>query len=263
MMPLFISIRFFDLLDILLVAFLLYQIYSLIRGTVAINIFVGILMVLFLWWLVRFLNMSLLSTILGSVIGVGAIAIIIVFQQEIRRFLLILGTQEIFNRRYPFQKYFDRNFSNISNQSLKQVARACRHMSKTKTGALIVISNRSELITYVQTGDKINGDISNRLLEAIFFKNSPMHDGAVIIVGNKVRAARCVLPVNDDIVLPSQMGLRHRAALSMSMETDSLVLVVSEETGRISYAKGSQLYTDLTHDVLFATLVKEFMVNNN
>jgi uncharacterized protein (TIGR00159 family) len=263
MMPLFISLRFFDLLDILLVAFLLYQIYSLIRGTVAINIFVGILMVLFLWWLVRFLNMSLLSTILGSVIGVGAIAVIIVFQQEIRRFLLVLGTQDIFNRRYPFQKYFNRNFSNISNPSLKQISRACRNMSKTKTGALIVISNRSELVTYVQTGDIINGEISHRLLETIFFKNSPMHDGATIVVGNKIKAARCVLPINDDIALPAQLGLRHRAALSMSMETDCMVLIVSEETGNISYAKGSQLFTDLTHEVLFTTLAKEFMVNNS
>ncbi len=263
MMPLFISVRFFDLLDILLVAFLLYQIYSLIRGTVAINIFVGILMVLFLWWLVRFLNMSLLSTILGSVIGVGAIAVIIVFQQEIRRFLLLLGTQDIFNRSYAFQKFFNRQFSNISSQSLKHISRACRNMSRTKTGALIVISNRSELITYIKTGDEINSDISNRLLETIFFKNSPMHDGAVIIVGNKIKATRCVLPINDDLVIPAHLGLRHRAALSMSMETDSIVVIVSEETGTISYSKGSQLFTDLTHETLFASLVKEFMVTQN
>lgn len=262
-MPLFITLRFFDILDILLVAFLLYQIYRLIKGTVAINIFVGILVVLFLWWLVRLLNMSLLSSILGSVIGVGAIAVIIVFQQEIRRFLLVLGTQDIFNRKYPFQKYFDRNFSNITNQTLRDIVRACRNLSKTQTGALIVITTKSELISYVQSGDLLNADVSHRLLEAIFFKNSPMHDGAVIIIGDQVKAARCVLPINDDIILPAKYGLRHRAALSMAMETDAIVISVSEETGKISMAKGSELKTDLSHETLFSLLVKEFIVVKN
>lgn len=261
MLPLFISIRFFDLLDILLVAFLLYQLYRLVKGTVAINIFAGILVVLFIWWLVRLLNMNLLSTILGSVIGVGAIAVIIVFQQEIRRFLLVLGTQDIFNKSYPFQKYFNRNYSDISNQTLKQVVRACRNLSKTKTGALIVISVRSELLTYIQSGDVLESEVHHRILETIFFKNSPMHDGAVIIVGDKIKAARCVLPINDDLNLPAQLGLRHRAALSMSMETDTIVVTVSEETGDISYAKGRDLKTNVSHETLFAFLIKEFMVN--
>ncbi|MBI9069194.1 MAG: TIGR00159 family protein [Salinivirgaceae bacterium] len=261
MTPLFITLRFFDLLDILLVAFLLYQLYSFIKGTVAINIFVGILVVIFLWWLVKLLNMSLLSSILGSVIGVGVIAVIIVFQQEIRRFLLLLGTQEIFNRRYPFQKYFDKGYTNTSSQTLKQIVRACRNLSKTKTGALIVISTNSELVNYVQSGDVLNADVSHRLLESIFFKNSPMHDGAAIVVGNKLKAARCVLPINDDIILPAQLGLRHRAALSMSMETDVVVVIVSEETGKISMTKGSELKIDLSHETLFALLIKEFMVN--
>ncbi len=260
MMPLFITMRFFDLLDILLVAFLLYQLYNLIKGTVAINIFVGIMVILFLWWLVKLLNMNLLSTILGSVIGVGAIAIIIVFQQEIRRFLLMLGTQEIFSRSYSFQKYFHRNYSNISNQTLKQIVRACRNMSKTKTGALIVISVRSELLTYVQSGDYINAEVNHRMLETIFFKNSPMHDGAVIVVGDKIKAARCVLPIDDKIILPAEYGLRHRAAMSMAMETDTVVLTVSEETGRISFAKGHELQTDVSSETLFAYLIKEFKV---
>lgn len=262
-MPLFITLRFFDILDILLVAFLLYQLYQLIKGTVAINIFVGILVVLFIWWLVRLLDMSLLSSILGSVIGVGAIAVIIVFQQEIRQFLLLLGTQDIFNRHYPFQKYFEKGFSSISNQTLKQVVRACRNMSQTKTGALIVISTKSELVSFIQSGDVLNADVSHRLLEAIFFKNSPMHDGAAIIVGNELKAARCVLPVNDDLVLPAHLGLRHRAALSMTMETETIVVIVSEETGRISMAKGTHLKTDLSHESLFALLIKEFTVKKS
>lgn len=261
MLPLFISIRFFDLLDILLVAFLLYQLYRLIKGTVAINIFAGILVVLFIWWLVRLLNMSLLSTILSSVIGVGAIAVIIVFQQEIRRFLLVIGTQDIFNKSYPFQKYFNRNYSDISNQTLKQVVRACRNLAKTKTGALIVISVRSELLTYIQSGDVLDSEVHHRILETLFFKNSPMHDGATIVVGNQVKAARCVLPINDDLIIPAQYGLRHRAALSMAMETDSVIVTVSEETGKMALAKGSELKTDLSHEALFALLIKEFMVN--
>lgn len=263
MISLFISVRFFDFIDILLVAFLFYQLYRLIKGTVAINIFIGIMVVLLLWWVVRLLNMSLLSTILGSVIGVGAIAIIIVFQQEVRRFLLLIGNHEFFNRKNILQKYFAKNFTATSAQSLKEISRACRNMSKTKTGALIVISNKSELVTYIQTGDVLNADISHRLFEAIFFKNSPMHDGAVIIIGNKLRAARCVLPINDDIVLPAHLGLRHRAALSMSMETDSIVIIVSEETGKISYAKGADLFTDVSQETLFAFLIQEFMANAN
>ena len=258
-MPLFITVGFFDLLDILLVAFLLYQLYRLIRGTVAINIFAGILVILFIWWIVKLLNMNLLSAILGSVIGVGAIAIIIVFQQEVRRFLLMLGTQDLIKSSYPFQKYFTRDYSQISNETIKQIVRACRNLAKTNTGLLLVISVRSELLTYVQSGDFLDAEVNHRILETIFFKNSPMHDGAVIIVGDKIKAARCVLPVDENLNLPAHLGLRHRAALSMAMETDTIVLIVSEETGRISYAKGSELKTDVTHELLFAFLIKEFV----
>jgi uncharacterized protein (TIGR00159 family) len=259
MMPLFIIVGFFDLLDILLVAFLLYQLYRLIRGTAAINIFAGILIILFIWWVVKLLNMNLLSAILGSVIGVGAIAIIIVFQQEVRRFLLMLGTQDLIKSTNPFQKYFTRDFSQISNETIKQIVRACRNLAKTKTGLLLVISVRSELLTYVQSGDYLDSEVNHRILETIFFKNSPMHDGAVIIVGDKIKAARCVLPVDENLNLPAHLGLRHRAALSMAMETDTIVLIVSEETGKISYAKGSELKTDITHEMLFAFLIKEFV----
>jgi len=263
MMPLFISIRFFDILDILLVAFLLYQLYMLIKGTVAINIFVGILMIVFLWWVVKMLNMSLLSTILGSVIGAGAIAIIIVFQQEIRKFLLMLGTSDILHKNYHFQKYFNKSYTVYTNKTLKQIVRACSNMSKTKTGALIVLANYSELQSFIQSGDYIDAVVSNRLLETIFFKNTPMHDGAVIIAHNRIKASRCVLPVDDTIQLPANLGLRHRAAISMTMETDAIVITVSEETGKISYFKGSNIKTDVTNEALFAFLIKEFMINKN
>ncbi len=260
MIPLFITMGFFDLLDILFVAFLFYQLYKLVKGTVAINIFGGILVILFIWWLVKLLNMNLLSAILGSVIGVGAIAVIIVFQQEIRRFLLVLGTQHIFNRSFLFQSFLNKNYSNITNKSLKEIVRGCRHMAKTKTGALIVISVRSELVTYIQSGDFFNAEVKHRLLESIFFKNSPMHDGAVIIVGDKIKAARCILPVDDNLNLPANLGLRHRAAVSMAMETDTVVVTVSEETGNIGYAKGNDIKTDVSPETLFAFLIKEFMV---
>lgn len=258
-MPLFISLRFFDILDILLVAFLLYQLYFLIRGTVAINIFSGIFLVYLLWLLVKALKMSLLSTILGSFIGVGVIAVLIVFQQELRRFLLLVGTQDIFNNRFSFQKYFGKNITVTSTNTLREISRACRNMAQTKTGALIVFTTRSELIQYIQSGDTINADVSHRLLEAIFFKNSPMHDGAAIIVGDTVKAARCVLPIDDDMILPASLGLRHRAAISMSNETDAVIITVSEETGYISYAKAGTLKRDVSHELLYAFLKKEFI----
>ncbi len=258
-MYLFISLKFFDIIDILLVAFLLYQLYNLIRGTIAINIFVGIFVLYLFWMIVKALDMSLLSTILGSFLGVGVIALIIVFQQEIRRFLLLLGTHEIVNRRMPFEKYFSKSVTYISLNTLREISRACRNMSKTKTGALIVFTTRSELVTYVQSGDAINADVSHRLLESLFYKNSPMHDGAVIIIGNALKAARCVLPVNDELQLPPHLGLRHRAALGMSIETDTVVITVSEETGKISIAHAGELKYDISHEALLTYLQKEFM----
>lgn len=258
-MPLFISLRFLDILDILLVAFLLYQLYVLIKGTVAINIFAGIFLVYLLWLIVKAANMSLLSTILGSFIGVGVIAVIIVFQQELRRFLLLVGTQDIFNKRFSFQKYFGKSITVTSTNTLREIVRACRNMAKTKTGALIVFTTHSELVQYIQSGDTINGAVSHRLLESLFFKNSPMHDGAVIIIGDSIKAARCVLPIDDDLILPASLGLRHRAAISMSNETDAVVITVSEETGYISYAKGGILKRDVSHESLYAYLKKEFI----
>ncbi|MCP4356251.1 MAG: TIGR00159 family protein [Proteobacteria bacterium] len=258
-MLLFISLRFLDIVDILLVAFLLYQLYFLIRGTVAINIFAGIFLVYLLWLLVRAINMSLLSTILGSFIGLGVLAVIIVFQQEIRRFLLLLGTQDIFNKRFSFQKYFGKDITVTSTNTLREITRACRNMAETKTGALIVFTTRSELVQYIQSGDVINAIVSHRLLESLFFKNSPMHDGAVIIVGDGIKAARCVLPIDDDLILPASLGLRHRAAISMSNETDAVIVTVSEETGYISYAKAGTLKRDVSHESLYAFLKKEFI----
>ncbi len=236
MMLNFINIRFLDILDILLVAFLLYQIYQLIRKSVAINIFIGIFGIYLFWLLVKALNMQLLTTILGQFMGVGVIALIIVFQQEIRRFFLHLGTKYFStNLKTYFEKLTKGDTVNSGTACKQAIITACMNMSKTKTGALIVLNNKQGLQTFVDTGDTINANVNANLIETIFFKNSPLHDGALIISQNKMLAARCTLPVNNDISLPSKYGMRHISAMSMNYQTDSLIITVSEETGKISY----------------------------
>ena len=255
---LFITFGFTDFIDILLVAVILYQLYKLVRGTVAMNIFVGLMLLYLVWLVVKFLNLSLLSTILDSFISVGVIAVIVLFQQEIRKFLLLLGNTDSVKKRFSLARYFDKS-DNIttSDNSLREICHACRNMSKTKTGALIVLANNSELTTFVQSGDILNADVSYRLIESIFFKNSPMHDGAMIIVGDRIKAARCVLPIDDDLVLPPHLGLRHRAALSMSNVTEATIIVVSEETGSISLVRKGDIKYDITDETLMTLLRSE------
>lgn len=245
MISAFIQIRFLDVLDIVLVAFLMFQLYRLIKGTVAINIFIGIFVLYLIWLIVKSFKMQLLSTILNQFVSVGMIALIIVFQQEIRRFLIVAGTRYFKSKAFSLEKMFSQNPKSVSNTIVEAIITACQHMSESKTGALIVVSHAAELRTYTHTGDMINSDISAPLLENIFFKNSPMHDGAVIIVNGKIKAARCILPVSNNPNLSGRLGLRHRAALGMSEETDTLTVIVSEETGTISYAKNGKLHYDV------------------
>ncbi len=242
----FITIRVLDLIDIVLVAILLYQTYRLIKGTVAMNILAGIFLVYLVWLVVKALNMELISTILGQFMAVGVIALIIVFQQEIRRFLLILGTRYRSSQGLFPEWFFSFNDQGEETVPLKPILEAAERLSKTKTGALIAIARQSELKAIQETGDQINADISSRLLESIFFKNNPLHDGAVIIIHNKIVAARCILPTTENIYLPANFGMRHRAALGMSEKNDSLVILVSEETGKIGYAVEGEIYTGLT-----------------
>jgi len=258
MITAFITIRFLDILDILLVAFLLYQIYNLIRGTTAMNIFIGIFSLYLLWLLVKALNMQLLGSILGQVIGVGVIALIIVFQQEIRRFLLIISTRYITNRKFSLDNLFSFGESKTSTIDINSIINACSNMSAFKTGALIVIAKRSDLMSFIKTGDIINADTSSRLLESIFFKNSPLHDGAVIIKNEKIIAARCILPVSKRTDFPAIYGLRHRAALGVTEQTDSSAIIVSEQTGQIAYARRGKLTSNLKAEVLKYILEKEF-----
>lgn len=237
-MLLFIQLGVFDVVDILLVAFIIYQVYRLVKGTAAMNILAGMFTFFIIWLLVRALNMELISSILGQFIGVGVLALLILFQPEVRRFLLLIGS------KYNIQNIFNLNglFSRpvIDEDVSDSVVLACQEFSRTKTGALIVIAQNTELYNYIQTGVKLSAKVSVELLENLFFKNSPLHDGAVIIQNNKIIAARCILPVSDRSDIPGSMGLRHRAALGLSANSDALVVVVSEETGTITFIKDGQ-----------------------
>lgn len=238
-MLLFLSFRFLDFIDIILVALLLQQMYRLTKGTVAINIIAGLALLYTMWLVVKALDMLMLSAILGQFAGVGVLAIIIVFQQEIRRFLLIIGARYI-KHRFRFSSFLGTKVQAMSNEDIAEIVTACTELSRTSTGALIVINCHNDLPQYVQTGTVIGSRISGLLLQNIFYNKAPLHDGAVIISRNRISAAGCILPSSESDSLPSQYGMRHRAALGMSEETESLILVVSEETGRISYAiKGS------------------------
>lgn len=255
----FISIRILDILDIIILAYILYQFYMLIRGTVAINIFIGIASVYLIWQLVKAFNMQLLSTVLGQFIGVGVIALIIVFQQELRKFLLMIGSRYFSNKNLSIENIFS-YFSKRARPQVRinAIVKACENMSRKKTGALIVIQRNTDLIAYAETGDSIGALTSNRLLETIFFKNTPLHDGAVIIKGEKIAYARCVLPVSDNRTLPKHLGLRHRAALGLSETSDAFVIIVSEETGNISHASMGRINTEISSKELKQVLENEF-----
>ena len=239
----FLNMSLIDVIDIFVVALLMFQIYRLTRGTNALRIVAGILIVYLLWIVVRALKMELLSMILGQVIGVGVIALIIVFQQEIRRFLLLLGTQYT-NRRHSFMSRIfrprGRGVNVVGQEWIETVVEASADMARTKTGALIVIARAVNLLPIIEKGEKIDALISN-----IFFKNSPLHDGAIVIANGRIAAAKCVLPSTEREV-PMEFGMRHRAALGASEATDALVIVVSEERGSISIARKGHISQDIT-----------------
>lgn len=238
----FITFRFLDFLDIFLVALLMYQLFKLIRGTVGMSIFAGIVALYGMWLIVKSTQMELLTTILGQFVGVGVLALIILFQQEIRRFLIIVGTRYFFKkRRFGFEKLFNLNLNPISKDDIQMLVHAVFTMAEHRTGALIVISPTIEMDSFIQTGEELDAKISSSLLQSIFYKNSPLHDGAVIIIGSKIRAAKCVLPTTTKIDLPMEYGMRHRSAIGMSEETNTLVIVVSEQTGTISYCLSGRI----------------------
>ncbi len=256
--PLFIGLRLLDIIDILLVALMLYELYNLVKGTAAINILLGIIAVFLAWRLVRALEMELLTEILGAFISVGFIALIVVFQPEIRKFLLLLGTPSFIrkkNRRFLFWKLSNVNEENLS---IDPIVQACHKMAMSKTGALIVIGKINELEEYLNTGETVDARISEQLIENIFFKNAPLHDGAVIIMNNKIKAASCILPVSKNDKLPVHVGLRHRSAVGITEKSDAVAIVVSEQTGKISWSKGGELNHNIQPSKLKALLEEEF-----
>jgi diadenylate cyclase len=254
----FISIRFFDLLDIFLAAVLLYQVYRLIKGTVAFNIVIGFFIVFLFWVIFRALNMELLSKIFGQFIGVGVLALIIIFHPEIRRFLLYVGTHYQITRFLSIDKLFHPGKSSDDTGYITGLIDTAGYFSKTHTGAIIVIARRSELIEQIATGEDIDAKISQPLLKTIFFKNSALHDGAVIIKANKIAAAGCILPLTHKEVDKS-MGLRHRAAIGITESTDAVAIVVSEETGSISLVQGGYIERNLTEETL-GSLLNSYLV---
>ena len=241
------------MVDILLVAIMLYQLYKMVKGTAAVNVFIGLALIYIVWIVVRAFELKLLGSILGKFINVGVIAIMVVFQQEIRKFLLYIGSNE-FLKNKNWKTIF--NFSAQENASSKfmldddAIINACFSMSDTKTGALIIISKKSDLKFYVNTGEPIDSALTERMLENIFYKNSPMHDGAVIIKDNRIIAARCVLPVTEKENFPSHFGMRHRAAVGITETTDAIAITVSEQTGSVSLTVNGDINSNLTKDKL-------------
>jgi uncharacterized protein (TIGR00159 family) len=255
-MPFHITIP--DIIDIFLVAIVLFQLYRLIRGTVAFSIFLGIFFIYIFWLVVKALNMELISALLGQVIGVGVIALIIVFQQEVRRFLLLLGNRYISGSRFSLGRLFSSVKEELgSPKEAEEIVRACENMASKKTGALIVIGRKGSLDIFSEGGEILKAQISSELLETIFFRNTPLHDGAVLIEGGVILAARCPLPVTDQVSLPPRFGMRHRAAVGMSEQTDALVVVVSEESGLITVVDAGEIMENLSPNELRTILLRE------
>ncbi|WP_430906335.1 diadenylate cyclase [Maribacter sp. 2-571] len=234
----FIEFKITDVLDIILVAILLYYIYKLVRGSVAINIFIGIVIVWTFWKLTELLGMEMISSMVGAFMQVGLIALIIVFQQEIRKFLLMIGSTNFANKR-NFIKHFKflRQEGLTTSLDVNAILGACENMASSKTGALLVFARNNSLDFVKSTGDIMYSEVNQPILESIFYKNSPLHDGAVVIENNYIVATRVILPVSNERGIPLRFGLRHRAAVGITDKTDAIALVVSEETGNISYIK--------------------------
>ena len=236
----FLNFTVLDVIDIILVALLLYYVYKLIKGTVAINIFVGIVIIYLIFLLVDALQMKMLTKILGGFMSVGLIALIVVFQPEIRKFLLMIGSTNIGSKSGLTKRLNFLRTQAIHETKAETVVAACVKMGSSKTGALIVLERNNNLDFLLSTGDEMNIKVTQPILESIFFKNSPLHDGAIIIANNVIKATRVILPVNNEKNIPERFGLRHRAAIGITEKTDALAIVVSEETGQISYIKNGE-----------------------
>lgn len=254
----FLEIRFWDILDILIVGFLIYHIYKLLKGNIAFNIFIGLLLLYVAYWLVKELRMNMLTAVLEQFVSIGVIIIVIIFQPEIRRFLLFLGNTTIKQRSKFVKKLLDKNTEDEEKikSAVHTIVRAVNWLSKRKIGAIMVLAKTKELDGITNPGIILNAAINAELLESIFNKNSPLHDGAVILYDGIIYSASAVLPLSDKIDLPVSAGLRHRAALGLTERTTSAAIVVSEETGNIAFALGDNLEIGLKPEILQRLLLR-------
>ena len=252
----FIEFGIKDFIDILLVAYLLYQTYRLMKDSGSINIFIGILVFIGCWIIVsQVLEMRLLGSIFDKLVSVGVLALIVLFQDDVRKFLVTVGSHKRWENILRFLRKSKQE--KIEQSDIMPIVMACMSMSKGKVGALIVIEKNVPLNEIIRSGETINADVNQRLIENIFFKNSPLHDGAMIIRHKQIIAAGCILPVSHDLNIPKELGLRHRAAMGVSQETDALAIIVSEETGGISVAYKGQFHLRLTAEELERILTKD------
>jgi len=250
----------FDVVDVILVALLIYQLYNLIRGTIAANIFIGLAIIFGLSFVVKALQMRMLTFILSQFANVGIIAVIIVFQQEIRRFLLLVGKNASLQRNKAWWQYFFGKAEAEKNNyaRIKPIIDACKSMKQTRTGALIVFAKYYDEQFYQNSCEIIEAKISKRLLESIFQKTSPLHDGAVVIAENMIKSASCILPLTEKTDLPAQFGLRHRAGIGVTETNDATAIIISEETGELSYAKQGRVKMNISFAELEKLLNKDF-----
>ncbi|MBR3571970.1 MAG: diadenylate cyclase CdaA [Bacteroidales bacterium] len=250
----FINFRIIDAIDILIVALVLYQLYRLTKGTAAVKLFWMIVVFYVIWKVVEFFHFTMLSELLGELINVGILAVIILFAPEIRKFLLYIGDGRLLH--FFSDKFGKQEKSSAFLDEVEAVREACHHMSDNMTGALIIFARKTPLDEFISTGKVIDAVPTPELLENIFFKNSPLHDGAVIIKDHRIVAARCILPVSKSSDLPQSAGLRHRSALGSTEMTDALAVVVSEQTGAISLCKNGQLIRDISSSTLRQLLLE-------
>ena len=251
----FFDFSIMDFVDILLVAGLLYYFYRLMKESGSSTVFTGILVFIVLWIFVsRVLEMRLLGSIFDQMMSVGVLALIIIFQEEIKRFFKTLGSHRHLRK---YSDIFSKNKEKKDDKSaMLPIVMACMSLSQQKVGALIIIERDETLDEYMQAGERIDANINQRLIENIFFKNSPLHDGALIVQNNRLMAASCILPVSHELNIPKKLGLRHRAALGISQETDAIAIIVSEETGAISVARNGKFKLGLTAQQLESILVR-------
>lgn len=255
----FLDVGIKDVVDIILVALMLYYIYRLMKESRSLNVFIGIMMFVVVWLFVsQILEMRLLGSILDKLVSVGVIALIVLFQDDIRKFLYNVGAHQRMQMLVRFFSSGRHRKKSVDKESIMPIVLACMNMSRRKEGALIVIERHAPLDDIIATGDVIDANVTQRLIENIFFKNSPLHDGAMVISNKmRIKAAGCILPVSHNMDIPKELGLRHRAGLGMSQECDAVVIVVSEETGGITTAIGGELQLRLSAEKLESILTKE------